>query len=299
MTAHTIKAVREQFRAQGKFHTPPELAKFLHDLIPDADNVRDVYDPTCGAGSLLAQFPDSTPKCGQDIDKTALHDANQLPNFTGAHGDVLAQPAFDDKRFHAIVANPPFSVKWEANEHIMWFGAPTIPTASKADFAFIVHIIHQLADDGTAAVLCFPGIGYRGGREQQLRQWITENRWLKEVHFVPGNQFTDTAISTIALVLTKTTNDTVRMVDTEHGIERNVPVSEIEEHDWSWTPSAYVQPEPVEKEKADPAQLQEEAVSHLLKNLRAGLEMQKFVCQLEGWDFEPIRTRALNTVQSI
>ena len=75
MSTHSIKGLRAEFREAGKFHTPPELAKFLHDLIPDADQVRDVYDPTCGAGNLLAVFPNSTPKWGQDIDAAALADA--------------------------------------------------------------------------------------------------------------------------------------------------------------------------------------------------------------------------------
>lgn len=298
MSTHTIKGLRAQFKEQGKFHTPPELAKFLHNLIPNAENARDVYDPTCGAGSLLQQFPASTPKYGQDIDEEALTDASQLENFTGSLGDVLASPAYDDKKFHAIVANPPFSVKWIPNQHLMWFGAPTIPTGSKADFAFIVHILHQLADDGTAAVLCFPGICYRGGREQQLRQWITENGWLKEAHFVPGNQFTDTAISTVALVLTKTPNETVKFVDTENHVERLVPVSEIQENDWSWTPSVYVQPEPEEVEPVDSAELQGDIVRLMAVNIQGALRQQRTVCELEGWEFEPIREKILEAVRA-
>ena len=94
MSTHSIKGLRAEFREAGKFHTPPELAKFLHDLIPDADQVRDVYDPTCGAGNLLAIFPDSTPKFGQDIDEAALRDARErLSNFTGHLGDILEDPA--------------------------------------------------------------------------------------------------------------------------------------------------------------------------------------------------------------
>ena len=86
MSTHTIKGLREEFKKVGKFHTPPELAQFLHDLIPEG--VRDVYDPTCGAGSLLATFPDETPKYGQDIDAAALADLVAL--LTGSRDHVEA-----------------------------------------------------------------------------------------------------------------------------------------------------------------------------------------------------------------
>ena len=98
---HTIKGVRAQFKAQGKFHTPPELVEFVTKLVdPDP---RDVYDPTCGDGALLGAFPDDIPKFGQDIDQEALTDAERLPNFHGHLGDVLTDPAWVDHKFLSLI----------------------------------------------------------------------------------------------------------------------------------------------------------------------------------------------------
>ena len=119
---HTIKGLRAQFKAVGKFHTPPELALLLRSYIPGDPQA--VYDPTCGAGSLLSVFPEGVEKFGQDIDQAALDDAAMLPNFHGHYGDVLTDPAWLDKRFPAIVANPPFSIKWEPTVDERFMSAP-------------------------------------------------------------------------------------------------------------------------------------------------------------------------------
>jgi type I restriction enzyme M protein len=160
---YSLKTLREQFRAQGLFYTPPELAQYIRSLLPDT--VHRVYDPTCGRGSLLSVFDDDVEKFGQDIDAAAVEDARaSLVNFHGAVGDVLADPAYINERFDAIVANPPFSIKWHGKADGYLAFAPAVPPASKADYAFILHILWMLGDHGTAVVLNAPGIGYRGGR---------------------------------------------------------------------------------------------------------------------------------------
>jgi len=283
---HTIKGLRAQFKEQGKFHTPPELAGFLRSLIPGVP--RDVYDPTCGAGALLSVFPDEVPKFGQDIDTAALADAELIPNMTTVCGDVLIDPAWIDKRFHAIVANPPFSIRWEpqADERFMY--APTVPTASRADYAFLIHIMHMLADDGVAAVLNFPGILYRGNREGVLREWFIRNNWVDKVILIPGDTFTDTSISTVCLVLRKDrTGDTIRFEDREHDVSRDVPVSEVEAAGFTLSVSSFVQPEMPEAEPFDAWGAEQLARNGAARKLRSELRFSRQVARFEGWPFAP------------
>lgn len=281
---HTIKGLRAQFKEQGKFHTPPELAGFLRSLIPGVP--RDVYDPTCGAGSLLSVFPDEIPKFGQDIDAAALADAELIPNMTTAYGDVLTDPAWVDRRFHAIVANPPFSIKWEpqADERFMY--APTVPTSGRADYAFLIHIMHMLADDGTAAVLNFPGILYRGAREGTLREWFVRNNWVDQVIQIPGDTFTDTSISTVCLVLRKDrTGDTIRFEDREHGVSRDVPLAEVEAEGFTLSVSTYVQPEAPDVPPFDAWETEQLARRGAARKLRSELQFSRQVAEFEGWPF--------------
>ncbi len=285
MSTHTIKGLRAEFKSVGKFHTPPELATFLRSLIPGEPDR--VYDPTCGAGALLAEFGDAVEKFGQDIDAAALDDARaSLVNFHGAAGDIFSEPAWIDERFAAIVANPPFSIHWEPQADERFMHAPTVPTASRADFAFLIHILHYLADDGTAAVLNFPGIAYRGGREKQLREWLIRSNFIEQVILVPGGTFTDTAISTLCLVLRKQRSTTdVTFTDRENGLDRVVTFDEIESADWSLSVQSYVHPEAPERERFDPAELEAAARRGFIRKLNAELRMSEMVASIEGWDF--------------
>lgn len=282
---YNLKSLRAGFKKQGLFYTPPELAEWLKSFIPDEPS--EVYDPTCGRGSLLKVFPDHTKKYGQDIDGDAIRDAQEIvTNFHGAVGDVLASPAWSEKRFEAIVANPPFSIEWEPITGGQFIDAPTVPTRGRADFAFLIHILHVLSDSGTAAVLNFPGILYRGGREQVLRKWMIEQNFIDQVIQVPGGTFVDTSISTVCLVLKKSrTTDTILFVDKEHEIFRDVPISEIEKNDFSLSVSQYVAPE-VKKETVNPIELEMMARKRLLNQLRNELTMSKLVAQMENIDFD-------------
>lgn len=294
---HSIKGIRSEFKRQGKFHTPPELAKFLHDLIPAG--ARDVYDPTCGAGSLLSQFPDETPKFGQDIDEEALADAEQVPGMHTFFGDVLTEPAWSDRRFHAIVANPPFSIKWEPNEFDERFSvAPTAPSPSRADYAFLLHILHMLADDGTAAVLAFPGVLYRGHREGAIRRWMVEQNYIDRVISIPGDTFIDTSIQTACLVLRKNrgVDEPVVFEDREHGIERAVSRSEIEAAAFTLSVSSYVQMPEEEKPAVDPHALEMKAEDDVVRILRAHIGFTEQVSELEGRDYT---SPFLNRIESV
>lgn len=285
--SHTIKGLRAKFKAVGKFHTPPELALALRSHIPGTP--ARVYDPTCGAGALLSVFPDETEKYGQDIDAAALADAELLPNFTGHLGDVLTDPAWVDDRFEAIVANPPFSIPWEPHVDERFFGAPTVPTKGRADFAFLLHIVWMLAEGGTAAVLQFPGVCYRGGREKTLREWLNRQNLLHEVHAVPGDTFEDTTVATVVLVLRKgRAEQTVRFVDGDR--EALVTLDDIEAQDWSWAPSAYIPPVEPEREPFDAWATEQAARRNAVKKLRAELDMSRMIAKFEGWPFEPFIT---------
>lgn len=284
---HTIKGLREQFKSVGKFHTPPELALMLRELIPgDPDKV---YDPTCGAGALLSVFPEATAKYGQDIDSAALHDAALLPNFRGHLGDVLTDPAWLNERFPAIVANPPFSIKWEpqADERFMY--APTVPTGGRADYAFLLHILHMLTDDGVAAVLSFPGVLYRGQREGALRAWMVESNYIDQVIHIPGDTFTDTSIATAVVVLkrNRASDAPIRFEDREHGIERVVPLDEIRANGYNLSVSQYVQPAVQEAPPFDAWETEQAARRGMCRKLRADLQFSAQVAEFEGWSIAP------------
>lgn len=282
--SHTIKGLRAQFKAVGKFHTPPELALRLRSHIPGTPGR--VYDPTCGAGALLSVFPDDALKFGQDIDGAALADAELLPHFTGHLGDVLTDPAWVNERFDAIVANPPFSIEWTPVADERFFGAPTIPTKGRADFAFLLHIVWMLAEGGTAAVLQFPGVCYRGGREKTLREWLTRQNLLHEVHSIPEKTFEDTSIATVVLVLRKgRTTQTARFVDGDR--ETLVTLDDIEAQDWSWAPSTYIPPVEPEREPFDAWETEQAARRNAVKKLRAELSMSRMVANFEGWPITP------------
>lgn len=279
---YSIAKLRQEFKDRGVFYTPPELALFLRSLIPGEPSR--VYDPTCGRGNLLSVFGDDVAKYGQDIDPVAVEDASaMLVNFTGAAGDLFTEPQWMDERFDAIVANPPFSVKWEPVEDERFTAAPTIPTAGRADYAFLLHILHMLADGGTAAVLNFPGVLYRGGREGTLRKWLVEQNVIDQVISIPGDTFTDTSISTACIVLKKGRGSTnIQFVDNEHEIKRVVPLEEVASNDYTLSVSAYVQPEEPEAEPVDAIELENKARADALRKIRAEIEISILVAELEG-----------------
>ena len=293
---HTLKGLRADFKKVGKFHTPPALAKALSELIPGAPDR--VYDPTCGAGALLEVFT-GAEKYGQDIDADALDDA-QAKGVNAAHGDVLTAPAFMDQRFDAIVANPPFSIEWSpAPPGDPRFDVlPTVPTKSKADYAFIAHIIHMLADGGTAAVLCFPGVAYRGGREQKIRAWMIEQNLVDRVIHIPGDTFVDTTISTIIMVIKKGRADApIVFENREHNTQAAATAEEIRANDYNLSPGSYAPaPEP-EKEHFDAWAVQQQARRGIIKRLQADMRIDAMVCQFEGWDFEEHRRELIKTIR--
>lgn len=193
--------------------------------------VNKVYDPACGSGSLLLKFAKVLGKdkvrqgfFGQEINLTTynlcrinmfLHDID-FDKFNIANEDTLISPQhWDDEPFEAIVSNPPYSIKWAGDSNPLLINdtrfapAGILAPKSYADLAFIMHSLSWLATNGTAAIVCFPGIFYRGGAEQKIRKYLIDNNFIDCIIQLPSNLFFGTSISTCIMVLkkSKTTND--------------------------------------------------------------------------------------------
>lgn len=294
MSDYSIATIRKEFKAQGIFYTPPEIAEMLKNLLPAKPHR--VYDPTCGRGNLLGVFDDDVEKFGQDVDAAAVADAmERLINFHGAVGDVLSEPAFIDDRFDAIVANPPFSIKWKETRDGLFAFAPDVPSKSRADFAFLIHILWMLTDDGTAVVLNSPGIGYRGGREYTIRRWMIEQNYIDKVIHIPGNTFTDTAIATLCLVLKKQRSSTdIHIINQEYGLERMVSLDEVRRLDYTLSVSAYVQ-KIEEKPTVNAGDLERLARAQAIQRIKCEITMSKLIASIEGWSY----TEFIDEIRSV
>lgn len=286
---HDIKTIKKKFKEQGIFYTDSKLAEYMKTFIPE--NVTEVYDPTCGNGSLLSVFADNVRKYGQELDEDQLYEARmRLTNFFGQAGDTLKAPAFMNHKFQAIVANPPFSIRWEppTERDIRFSNAPTLPTASKADYAFMLHILFMLAEDGTAAVLNFPGVLYRGNREKQLRAWMIENNWIDKVVHIEGGYFEDTNICTAIIVFRKNrTEETVEFIDHETGQKKTVTIDEIRGNDYNLSVSSYIERE-TEIEETDPIELMNQIHRLFFENLRLKLQIERITSDMHGYNMEPL-----------
>lgn len=278
----SAKAYRNDLKEKGVFHTDSKLAEIIKSY--GKERPKNVYDPTCGVGTLLSVFDDDIPKYGQELTEDYLEVARKtLKNFTGEVGDTLKSPAFMDMRFDLIVANYPFSIKWEPNkEDVRFKDWVDVPPPSKADYAFIMHMMYLLADDGICVSLNFPGILYRKAREGKIRKELVERGYVKEVIQVPGGYFEDTNIATVILVLSKAEfKGSIKFVDLVEDLERDVPVDEIAENDYNLSVSSYVQKE-IEVEEIDPVELRESVRNNFLRYVDGGLELECFLAEAFG-----------------
>lgn len=240
-------------KSGGEFFTPQEVSDLLTRIalidfgakkvdekgnihIPDKKYVEKVYDPACGSGSLLLKFAKILGKdnvkmgfYGQEINLTTynlarinmfLHDIN-FEKFDIGYGDTLKKPIhWDDKPFECIVSNPPYSIKWEGDANPILINDPRFSPAgvlapkSKADMAFVMHILSWLSSSGTAAIVEFPGILYRGGAEQKIRKYLVDNNFVDTVIQLPSDLFFGNTISTCIIVLRKNKTDSkVQIID--------------------------------------------------------------------------------------
>jgi len=205
----------------GEFYTPQEVSKVLAKLVTTGKSkLKSVYDPTCGSGSLLLRVAREVQEVsnfyGQELNRTTynlarmnmiLHDVHYR-KFDIKQEDTLEHPQHIDKKFEAIVANPPFSAQWSASPLFMtddrFSQYGRLAPSSKADFAFVQHMIHHLAENGTMAIVLPHGVLFRGGAEQHIRKYLIEDRnYLDAVIGLPANVFYGTSIPTCILVFKK------------------------------------------------------------------------------------------------
>lgn len=205
----------------GEFYTPQQVSKVLAKIVTTGkERLKSVYDPTCGSGSLLLRVAREVESVGdfygQEMNRTTynlarmnmiLHDVHYR-NFDLRQEDTLEHPQHEGTRFEAVVANPPFSAKWSANklfesdDRFSQYGK--LAPASKADFAFVQHMLHHLDENGIMAVVLPHGVLFRGAAEGHIRQYlIKERNWLDAVIGLPANIFYGTSIPTCILVLKK------------------------------------------------------------------------------------------------
>lgn len=287
---YNLKSIKEEFKQKGIYYTTDELALYMKTLI-DVE-FKNVYDPTCGDGSLLSVFDDEIEKYGQELNQHQLDVAkDRLINFKGICGDTLKEPAFSEMKFDCIMANPPFSISWEPptqdlfNTDERFNVVEKLPPKSKADYAFILHIIHYLSNEGIAIVLNFPGILYRGNSEGEIRKWIVQNNLIEKIISIPGDKFVDTKISTVILVIKKNKKTTdIEFIDTQLNKSRIVKIDEIIKNDYQLSVSQYVNEEVVKK-YINPIELQNKARQQTINKLIKDIEFDKCVCELEGFDF--------------
>lgn len=279
--SYSVKSIRRQFAEHGVFYTDLKLAGILRDIVSANGDVTEVYDPTCGSGNLLSVFSDEVRKYGQELNTEQADEARKrLVNCEIATGDTLANPAFMDKKFRHIVANYPFSVKWEPIPDERWNDAPCLPPPSKADYAFLLHIIHMMADDGVAAVLGFPGILYRGQREGKIRQWIVERNLIESVTHIEGGYFEDTKIATALVVFRKgRTDDKIKFADHETGKEYIATMDEVWRNDFNLSPNNYIPAEDARIE-IDPVAKEKEARAGVLKRIEGQLQFSKAAIEI-------------------
>ena len=224
-------------KSGGEFFTPQNVSKLIAQLaMHKQTSVNKIYDPAAGSGSLLLQAKKHFDNhiiedgfFGQEINHTTynlarmnmfLHNVN-YDKFNIQLGDTLTDPHFiDDKPFDAIVSNPPYSVNWVGSDDPTLINddrfapAGVLAPKSKADFAFVLHALNYLSSKGRAAIVCFPGIFYRGGAEQKIRKYLVDNNFVETVISLPANLFFGTSIGVNILVLSKHKADnTTQFID--------------------------------------------------------------------------------------
>ena len=224
----------------GEFYTPQEVSKILAKIVTTGKTkLRSVYDPTCGSGSLLLRVAKEVEEVnnfyGQEMNRTTYNLARMnmilhkvhYRKFDIKQEDTLEHPQHIDLQFEAIVANPPFSAQWSASplftsdDRFSQYGK--LAPSSKADFAFVQHMIHHLAENGTMALVLPHGALFRGGAEQHIRKYLIENRnFLDAVIGLPANIFYGTSIPTCIMVFKKCREnpDDILFIDASNDFEK-------------------------------------------------------------------------------
>jgi len=322
-------------KSGGEFFTPQEVSELLARIaVVGKTEVNKVYDPACGSGSLLLKFAKVLGKenvklgfFGQEINLTTynlcrinmfLHDIG-FEKFNIAHGDTLTDPKhWDDEPFDAIVSNPPYSIRWEGDSNPVLINDPRFSPAgvlapkSKADLAFTMHMLSWLSTIGTAAIVEFPGVLYRGGAEQKIRKYLIDNNYVDAVIQLPPDLFFGTTIATCIIVLKKSKTDNavlfidasaefvhvgnknklseanrekildayVARRDIDH-FARLVPNKDIAENEYNIAVSSYVE-QNNETEKVDIKKLNAHIAEIVIRQQKLREAIDEIVADLEG-----------------
>ena len=322
-------------KSGGEFFTPADVSELLTRLgTVGKTEINKVYDPACGSGSLLLKAEKGLGRdairngfFGQEINITTynlcrinmhLHDVG-FDKFNIACEDTLTAPQhWDDEPFELIVSNPPYSIKWAGDDNPLLINDPRFSPAgvlapkSKADMAFIMHSLSWLAANGTAAIVCFPGIMYRGGAEQKIRKYLIDNNYIDCIIQLPSNLFFGTSIATCIMVMKKGKPDNqVLFIDasaecikvtnnnklTSENIDRIVSTfaerkeiahfshlaqqSEIIGNDYNLSVSTYVEAEDT-REKIDIVKLNAEIEEIVKREYILRKEIAKIIAEIEG-----------------
>lgn len=326
-------------KSGGEFFTPQHVSKLIAQLAMHGQtNVNKIYDPAAGSGSLLLQAKKHFDAhiiqdgfWGQELNHTTynlarmnmfLHNVN-YDKFNIQLGDTLTNPHFiDDKPFDAIVSNPPYSVKWIGSDDPTLINddrfapAGVLAPKSKADFAFVLHALNYLSSKGRAAIVCFPGIFYRGGAEQKIRKYLVDNNYVETVISLAPNLFFGTTIAVTILVLSKSKTDTstqfidasalfkketntntltnkhieqiMQVFDSKANAEyfaRSVTFEEIAANDYNLSVSSYVEVEDT-REVIDIIKLNAELKTTVAKIDQLRIDINAIVAEIEGEEFE-------------
>lgn len=322
-------------KSGGEFFTPQEVSELLTRIaVIGKTEVNKVYDPACGSGSLLLKSAKVLGKdnvrqgfFGQEINITTynlcrinmfLHDID-YDKFDIANEDTLLSPQhWDDEPFEVIVSNPPYSIKWEGDDNPVLINDPRFSPAgvlapkSKADLAFVMHALSWLATNGTAAIVCFPGIMYRGGAEKKIRKYLIDNNYIDAIIQLPDNLFYGTSIATCIMVMKKAkTDNKVLFIDaskeckkvtnnnklTEENIAKIVnevgtredvdyfarlaPYDEIKEQEYNLSVSTYVEQENT-REVIDIKELNAQIEQIVARENVLRAEIDKIIKEIEG-----------------
>lgn len=322
-------------KSGGEFFTPSEVSILLTRLgTVGKTEINKAYDPACGSGSLLLKSAEILGKdavrngfYGQEVNITTynlcrinmfLHEIG-FDKFDIACDDTLTSPQhWDEEPFELIVSNPPYSIKWAGDDNPLLINDPRFAPAgvlapkSKADMAFIMHSLSWLAPNGVAAIVCFPGIMYRGGAEQKIRKYLVDNNFVDCVIQLPVNLFYGTSIATCITVLRKGKEDNkVLFIDaskefvkvtnnnklTAANIDRIVDVyakreevahfshlasyDEVAENDFNLSVSTYVEQEDT-REKVDIVKLNAEIAEIVAREDVLRKEIDKIIAEIEG-----------------
>lgn len=321
-------------KSGGEYYTPQEVSELLTKItLVGKTSVNKVYDPACGSGSLLLNFAKILGRenvrigfFGQEINLTTynlcrinmfLHDIG-YDKFDIELGDTLIDPHhWDDEPFEAIVSNPPYSIKWEGDSNPLLINderfspAGVLAPKSKADLAFIMHCLSWLSTNGTAAIVCFPGIMYRGGAEKKIRKYLIDNNFVDCIIQLPDNLFYGTSIATCIMVLKKSKSENstlfidaskecIKVTNNNKLTEANinnilktfenkenkdhysklVDNEEIAKNDYNLSVSSYVEAEDT-REKIDIEKLNIEIKGIIEKEEKLRTEIDKIIAEIE------------------